>query len=443
MVVLRVGVLAVVVAALSAAPAAADLRSIPTPGAGIAGPRLAGEDVVWAQAVGNRIVTSADGPGGRRVIDRQPLDGRSFVLEADASRVALLSYQIYCRVSEGCGRYMESTPTELRFRTGPPQGPLADAPGCKAPLLAVGGGAVACGGSVTEADGTVRGYDTWYDSSLPLLSLAGDLVAVRLRDGVRVVRRATGEELLRVQPYVRSFDLAADGTLAYVLNDGSAAWSRPDAPEAHPLPHDGAATDVAVGGGRVALRAIHSVRRSGLEQTDARFTVVDLAGHTIGAHAANATAGSFDFDGHRLAYARRPCLHTTVHVWDVDAPVPDELGGAGCALPVPTATQLRVSRDGGVRLPLSCAPPPEAAECEATVWLLFRWRDRRGRVHAWSGQTRNIELEPGAETTVTIRPRRRYVRRARTASVRVYMRHAFARPLYLRHVLPVRLPPRA
>ncbi|HEX8206058.1 MAG TPA: hypothetical protein VF587_08375, partial [Solirubrobacteraceae bacterium] len=63
----------VVLLAAGAAPAGGQVRVIPTDGGGIAGPRFAGEEVVWAQAMpGREIVTFAEGPAGRRVLDRQP-----------------------------------------------------------------------------------------------------------------------------------------------------------------------------------------------------------------------------------------------------------------------------------------------------------------------------------------------------------------------------------
>ncbi|HEX8206151.1 MAG TPA: hypothetical protein VF587_08840, partial [Solirubrobacteraceae bacterium] len=344
------------------------------------------------------------------------------------------------------GRYQVEYPMRHLLRSGPPAGPLAAGPPCDAGAVSVGGGATACDSSpeavVFEADGTVRRYERASGSSSPGIDLAGDLVALNTRlqagTGVRVLRRDTGEELLRVEEDVRDFALAPDGTLAYLLTDGTAAWSRPDRSEVHRLPATRDSVDVAVAGERIALQSVTYPNRNGWRQLDSVFTVVDLEGRLVARHAANATVGGFDFDGGRLAYGRLPCRHTAVHVWEVDRPAADELGPAGCAVPVPSTRRLRLGRDGLVRVPFGCAPG-ESAECVATVWLTLRWRGRDGEVHWRRESPDGVALDPGERVTLAFRPRRREVRRAVRARINVMMAPLFDGSAYLKHVLPIAL----
>ena len=456
---LRTSLLAIVVLAVFVPAAVADVRTIATAGYGFDGPRLAGDEIIWSQPLGRELVTFADGPAGRRELDRQDADAgpdtvspaRQAAMDADASRVALVSYAMGCPGDEAC-KYGVPYAINHVLRTGPVAGPLATTewPCGLGVVVAVGGGATACESPgeavVIEGDGTVRRYEQAraFAPARPSVRLAGELVAIRTepaaRPGVRVLRRTTGEELLRVEERIQFFDLGPDGTIAYLLEDGTPAWSRPGAPEVHPLPRQERIVDLVLAGDRVAVHATTEVTRYTEQQIDSRYTVVDLAGRTVGAHAANATTGSVDFDGRRLVYGRRACRYGAIHVWDVDAPAPDELGPAGCVLPEPAARRLRVSRNRLVRVTLRCAPPPEAAACMSGVALTFRWRDRRGRVRSQHhGPYRYVDLDRGERRTLTIRLRRHELRHLRGARLEVRVARGMRAR---RHRLPLRLPRR-
>lgn len=401
----------------------------------LSGPRLVGDEVVWAVRRGEEIVVMADGPRGRRVISRRPgrepgvarpgrtLPERHFSVAADPSRVAISTWAMLCDddADESCGRYMQQSPQRTELLAGPLAGPVVALRNVPCAVVraesageAVGGDCWPFGGFpsfyLRAADGTEQRFAA-ASSEQPIGSLAGDLLAVRSigADGapaVSVARRATGQELYEVGGDVAHFDLAPDGTLAYVFRDGRPAWSSPSQPGVHALP-GAPVTDVVIAGDRVALRTRPPFT------TFARFLVAGLDGRPIASHDTNAAVASFDFDGRHLAYARHPCVRPEVRVWDTTEMPPRALRVAGCAMPSVARRRLRVTRAGIVRVPFACRARGRAG-CAARVVATARLRGRRGGLGARDLLVTDVLLEPGARTTRTVRLGRRAVARARS-----------------------------
>ncbi|HEX8206150.1 MAG TPA: hypothetical protein VF587_08835 [Solirubrobacteraceae bacterium] len=420
----------VIAAALLCAPAAAaqtqrietGSRAAPAmwPGPNhFAGPRFAGDEILWAERAGRQLAVVADGPGGRREVGRVPgFDadtglGRSFFLDAADGRVALASYRDPCWYDD-CKYAGSDLSRRGEFHTGLLAGPLErieTVPDEWCHGARAGGGAAAAECfdrfEVREADGARRTYRT-RSTRAPLGSLAGELVALRDGDEALVVRRrATGEELLRVNEAAGSFDLGPDGTLAFVRANGEPAWASPADPAVHPLP-GGPATDVVLAGDEVALR-----RKEG---GFSRFQVVRLDGGFGSSHDASATEGGYDFDGRRIAYVRRPCTRAEVRVFDTEATPPrQELLVVGCE-PPEASIRRRVARDRRVSVAFRCpAPRRGAAGCYAGADAQLVWRDRRGRRHRSSLTSRHrpVMLEFGERTSLTFGLRPRHLARAR------------------------------
>ena len=384
------------------------------------GPRLAGDEVVWAERRGKEIVVLAEGPGGRREVHRQsgydrdatPYFQRFFSLDADATTVALSTYARMCDPPDhGCMKYQREAPTRFTLHAGPLAGPLSSLTARCILRVETGGGGSGgdCGAGfeVNEADGTRREYEGT-ESARFQGRLAGDVVALRRSPGVVVLRRSTGEELLRVAEPLGAFDVAADGTVAYILDGGRPAWSSPSDPAVHPLP-GGPATDLVLAGDRVALRS-----KTG---RFSRFTTVGLAdGRIRASFDSNATVGDFDYDGRRVAFVRRPCTKGEIRVWDSEGPPPRlELLVEGCELPW-AEIRRRVGRDRIVRGILGCDALARNG-CYAAVIAELRSRDRRGRIHARVLRPPRAPLEPGERVRVRWRLDRREVRRARSAMI--------------------------
>ena len=400
-----------------------------------AGPRLAGEEVVWAERTSRDTIVMAEGPAGRRELFRESAyeaddsangAARKVSMDADEQAVAIASWNFFCE-DEACDRYEGERPERFAFHSGPLAGPLSRFETRCAFRAEVGGGAV--GGDcfsdfqVREADGAVHTYET--DQTLvsqywpvvprvPHGRLAGDLVALRRSGGITVLRRASGEELLRVDARVRSFDVGPDGTVAYVLQNGRPGWSSPADPTMHELP-GGPATDLVLAGDSVALRYS--------EGRFARFQIVRLDGRFGASHDTNAAVGDFDYDGRHVVYARRPCAHSELRVWDSEGPPgPHVLLVAGCMAPRVVADR-RVRNDRRVRMTLRCEPRSGKAGCFALMNLTFRWRDRRGRVRRRPlNPTRYVAIELGEEEAFALRLRRRDLRRARSGELVVSLR---------------------
>ncbi len=404
----------------------------------VAGPRLAGEEVVWAARERGEIVVRADGPRGRRVIDRQPgaerdpkRTLRGFSLAAGPTRLAITSWAMLCPPDdESCVRYMQQEPRRVLLQHGPLAAPLREVvePPCYAVRADIGGDAIGSdcwfNGSnslfyVIEGDGTERslGPGAW---ETPAGSLAGDLVAARTRTersfAVAVARRATGRALYLVEGDIVHFDLAPDGTLAYVFRDGRAGWSSPAEPQVHELPGAGY-TDLVIAGDRVALRS----RTGRLERNgpSSRFVVAGLDGRVIAAHDSVATEADFDFDGRRLAYARRPCAQAEIRVWDTSEVLPKVDPAVGCVAPQVARRRVGVSRRGTVRLPFRCEARGAGGCAANDVVVSARVRLRGGGSFDRDVLRTKVFLEPGERASRTVRLPRNVVRRARSGSLEV------------------------
>lgn len=384
------------------------------------GPRLAGHGVLWAQRDREAIVIYAHDAGGRREVHRQhgyerdavSYPQRFFSLDADATTVALSTYVRMCDPpEEGCMKYQREAPTRFTLHAGPLAGPLSPLPaGCILRVETGGGGSggdCGAGFEVNEADGTRREYEGT-ESARFQGRLAGDVVALRRSPGFVVLRRSTGEELLRVGERVGAFDVAADGTVAYLLEGGRPAWSSPSDPAVHPLP-GGPATDLVLAGDRVALRSMTG--------RFSRFTTVGLEdGRIRASFDSNATVAGFDYDGRRLAFVRRPCTRAEIRVWDSEGPPPPlELLTEGCELPW-AEIGGRVGRDRIVRGMFGCDALGKGG-CYAAVNATLRWRDRRGRLHRRTLGLPSLPLDEDERVRVRWRLSRSEVRRARSATI--------------------------
>ena len=436
---MRSVLLACLVTLLPAAPAFADSRVIPTEArdpalpslvdraSPFAGPSFAGDEVVWAEVDDGNLAVVADGPAGRREVDRWAYDpGRFFALDVAEGRAALASYVRECPptddVDDTCGRYMGQQPARFSLRAGPLAGSLTAVSGlCGAlrPLVSASATGADCGGDTVETlegDGAPRRFRT---ISADRAAIAGDVVAFRqVEDGratVVVQRRTSGEVLLRVPGVLGdALDVAADGTVAYSLEGARVGWASPAEPASHVLDVPVRPDDVKLAGTRIAVRERGRFVLSG----PTRFAVLERDGRVVATHDTTTDLG-WDFDGGRLTWARRPCARYLVVAWDLAGPPPGD-PGAACARAVPLTRRARMTRDGRIRLRLAC--PRGAAECAGSLQVTVRTRRRSGRIV--DGYVPGVEFARDAGERWTQRVRldgasRRAIRRARAAWLRV------------------------
>ena len=404
-----------------------------------AGPRLAGDEVLWAELRGGTFAAVAQGPAGRRTLGEYPAQpSQVFALDAAEGRVALGSYFMTCFGDESCSKYQQERPAGEALRGGPVGGPLADerVPPC-APIgvvAAAGATAVSCwydDAEVRSGDGTSRRVAN--RSGPRSVQVAGGYVARSLvtremsRETVTAVvveDRISGREALRVDGPARGFDLAPDGTLAVALPDGRIVVASPGRREQSiTAPFD--VEDVRVANDRIAARS------------GGRFAVLDRDGSVVAQHGATSES-DWDFDGRRVAWLARPCSLVTVSVWDVGAAPPPSAGDR-CAPVVVDATRVTVSRARRFGLPLRC-PLEAPAGCAGQVSFTVRGLASGGRATQFWLEPIRYDLDPGTvlRGTVDVSARDlRRLRRLRRPALEV--RAASGAPVTR---VAVRLPPR-
>ncbi|CAA9536852.1 MAG: hypothetical protein AVDCRST_MAG85-4211 [uncultured Solirubrobacteraceae bacterium] len=375
-----------------------------------AGPRIVGDEVLWAEhrSATDEIAVVADGPAGRRTVDRLPnRPARVFRFDAAEGRVALASFLERCP-PPGCDRSGTVLPTEGRLGVGPVSGPLADVPiGCTTLVPEVAADAVGanCFGEefrVREDDGTVRtldGRQPWFEMQLAGPYLARALGEQTAGTGVIVENRRTGEQVFRVDAPLRGFHLAPDGSVALALTDRRVGLASPSAPGLRTIAVPFEPEEVRLAGDRVAARAGRAPR----------FVVLDTAGSVLGAHAPATAFRDWAFDGRRVAWLQRPCSVVTLAVWEV-ADAPPESAGERCGAPTVRPARV-VSRARRFAISLRC-PEREAAGCAGSGSVTLTGTTRGGsrfrRVHGVL-----FDLDPGAATTVRGRVSATDVRRLR------------------------------
>ncbi|HEX2085328.1 MAG TPA: hypothetical protein VHF89_06560, partial [Solirubrobacteraceae bacterium] len=389
----------------------------------VAGPFFAGRELVWAEVDPRRtLAVVAHGPGGRRVIDRRPYEGDEFYLDVDEGEVAL-------------AQYVRAEHYRSVLRAGPLTGPLTvvERTCAFSPLVArgaLGGGCPATllhenAIEVHEAAG-VRRYLT---RSPAEAEMEGDLLGVHQESragrsvDLVVLRRSTGEELLRVHGETGQFDLAPDGSVAYTWAYRTRQVRTASPPRPKPRVIDNlpfAPDEVRLRGDRIAVRARETASFNSAEgQFISKFAVLDRrSGRVLASHSVRRTDRDWDFDGERLTWVAKPCMRSYVVTWDVDRPPPAE-PAAPCVHARPRGP-ARVDADGVLSVPLFC--PPGGGECGGVVEAVVRVRDEGERpryVHRWSVPP-IIVRSPGTRWTATWRLHGRTleaVRRARDAEV--------------------------
>lgn len=393
----------------------------------VAGPFFAGSELVWAELspTHRTIAVVADGPRGRRVLDRHAYREEEFDLDVAEGRVALAEYT----------RGPES-PSAL-LRAGPLAGPLSVVEGtCGfSPFVARDAFGVHCPGvlfhewaiEVHDAAG-VRRYPTPQPDDA---EIEGDLLAFhQLSPGGRgidlvVLHRSTERELLRVKRETGLFDLAADGTVAYTWAHLSrqvrvASPRRPEPRVYDDLPF--APDQVRLGGDRVAVRYRETASfNSGESSFLSRFAVLERStGRIVATHRVRRTELDWDFDGERVAWAVKPCMRAYLVVWDVDERPPAS-PASPCVHARPQGA-ARLDDEGVLSVRLAC--PSGRAECGGFVRATVRLREADGRTHDvhQGPDSALVARDAGDRWTATWRlnpTTLAAVRRARQASVRV------------------------
>jgi hypothetical protein len=300
----------------------------------LAGPELAGNQAAWAESgrTGDRI---RRGGGGARPATIQRTRDRGLLL-FDASPAAL-AFDWARRTDGGRG----GTIFHPDPRGGPLRGPYRPLAGCReednaevAPrqdsdldgtLLLRGGGLPCSAGFVIDdlASGTSTAVDLpGRDVSAPM-AIAGRYIAFvdRRPDDYRfswitVYDRVAGREAYRtaVLPVgIPGIDLEADGTLAVGYIDEAdrtfgtsrVDWYSVAEPRPHRLPYSLTLSRVKIGAGRILVerkrphgrRELALLGLSGGARGVARLARGDERGYR--------RVGDFDFDGTRVAFARR------------------------------------------------------------------------------------------------------------------------------------------
>ena len=418
MLVLRAG-LALLLLLVLVAPAGAQTRTIEEehrgwfPSHQLQGPRLSGDDVVWAEQSSEGRVVMAERPGRRRRLHESPPDGRERMhFDAAGGRAALTAWAERCPPSEDiddpCSRYNGESPVDGVIHAGSLDGPLSRlGAGCTATSAVIGADALALAcyadaWRLIEEPGQERRLDVFG------VRLAPGLIAAIEPPGNPLVvrRRPGGEELLRVVslPSETRYDLAPDGAVAYVLDDQRIGWSSPQEPDRHTIDVPGRALGIRIEGDRIAVA---SYGEYGL-----RLTVVRRDGSPVATHTVTRTSGDFDFDGTRLAWARRPCARTTIQVWALEDP-PPPAPGTRCTMLEPLVMRARVRRDGRVRIPTVC-PIVADAGCAGQVSASLRYVTRSGRRRETYLRGDGVfEAETGEHRELSFRIGRRTRARAR------------------------------
>jgi hypothetical protein len=131
-----------------------------------------------------------------------------------------------------------------------------------------------------------------------------------------------------------------------------------------------------------------------------------------------AAIGSFDVEGSRVAWARRPCSRVSIVVWDRSQPQP-ALPGTDCTMPDHGAEPLRVGPGRRVAVTISC-PATAPAGCAGVTSLSAYLRRRPGGRRFLRGTNAySFDLLAGESDTFRLRLRRKGLRRFRVGEVQI------------------------
>ena len=345
----------------------------------LAGPALAGEDVIVAYpGRGGRFAVRAIRPGRRRtlgqfsrLVNQGSAGDRELAIDASSSGVAV-GFALNTGVDEP-----EVSLGEVQV--APLFGPATTLARCRD--RAFGAGHVAVTGSVVGGVDLgcrrgvyarrgfgPRGAVRRFGFAANELRVAGRYVAAQRASAIRVYDRTAGGEAFRISTAGsgRSFDIAADGTVALVDGaDGSCAVRifSPKAQSGRQLPTQAACGPIRLAGGRVLF-----VREAGADRE--HLVVTDLHGGDVrvvsprlmtGALANEAPRGALsmpgdglDFDGRRFAYLAPGCVYPRLVVGPVPAVGAAEPGAGDCPLTVSPDDELQVDARGNLTPSVSC-----------------------------------------------------------------------------------------
>lgn len=361
-------VLAVVCAA-AAPPTSASSWTAPV-APPIAGPVLLGGTAAYAIATrdGGAIVRGQDGPGSvRELVRLPPQEGLAVSLAGSDQLLAVHPFAAVCTQIVGC--YPGDPPVQVdSILAGPPGASLdciADfvqdgschADPCagtvttrRANVPAVFGSEVAfCSGQgTTVRDLAADAAITQGTAPVSWPRLAGTWVAGSWinDEGIEVVDWRTGQTGLSLPgSYGHVVGLDTDGTVFYTASKPRSSqaalfWASPSDPQPHPIPIAlSYSSQLHAADGLIARRET----RDGAPATGqpARIDVFDLSGRPVLSDDEPAAVGTWDFDGHRLAYLSRPCAVTTLVV--------RELGDAAPARPEGDCAAARPRRIATLR----------------------------------------------------------------------------------------------
>ena len=291
-----------------------------------AGPELAGDRIAWIEAAFGRslpggflVVTARPDGSGRVTTHIRP--GDRFIdvsLAATRRRVTVVSNAL--SPDEDVAGFAGGV-----LWSGRPWQRLTRQRGCKlflAPALATdeAWGAGCAGRLATrDAGGPVRLGPAVPASPLRVRdsAMAGPYLATRLgdRSEIGVFDRRTGAELYRVAPGVADeLALDDDGSVAFPLPNGRVGWASIAAPTVHELPVGGPVVQLAIDGGRVAVRAFAS--EQDLMPDGSPIRIVRLDGSPVGTYR---VAGRWDFDDGRLLRTYQVAA-VRVRAWVVRVP---------------------------------------------------------------------------------------------------------------------------
>jgi hypothetical protein len=373
---------------LVAAPAAA--RTAVTPvgisplaeRAAVAGPRLAGDALVWGGPVrdGYEVATRR---GGNVAVSkivvpelaRQLKTRISAHLEASSSRLILALRVSGCRGYVNCNRDFRYTTLYDAVLTGPlGGGALTKLTGCTARSACAG---ESCGSGRVDVSGDVVAYEdctgTHVRDLAPGASPAG-------RDYPLLMDPRVAGSYLAAQPDYHTFTVSnwRTGADAYSIGDtydydvqpdgkaafdhgGTAAWASLDEPFAHDVGQYETPVELRFAGDRIAYSL-------GIGSQGAGYELVDLAGNSISPADDLPDADDswaldefhLDFDGSRLAWINRICTHSAVVTWSPDDPVAGDQPPNGGDCPFPRLVPERgwLDRKQRLRVRIACDDEP-------------------------------------------------------------------------------------
>jgi hypothetical protein len=244
--------------------------------------------------------------------------------------------------------------------------------------------------------------------------VAGFYVAYGVRGGgLAVGVWRTGQRLYSADAAAAGLSLQTDGKVAFLLSGDECgrlvAWASPREPFTHVLPHAACGQETRIAGDRIAF----------VREADGRRELVtsDLSGADVVPVArANARFTGFDFDGSRLAWSTPRCHDTPVYVIDVRPGSVAPAERTACPMRIARAP-LRLDRDGRVRVRVRCP-----AGCVAHGYI-----EPEGEGFT-TYLRRPVAIRPGSGTLVFRLPAEDRARIRRRGSVRALVEVETSRP---------------